>query len=117
MSVSHSAMAPGCSRRNACGPDAKEAEQMATACNHGLFYQPSNSHPGTLPMESSLLGARTESGVISAVLPGEDGKILVRAYGTAAEKEEIALRFGPSPCLARPYCRPGTSLFRALLRI
>ena len=76
-----------------CGPDAKEAEQMATACNHGLFYQPSNSHPGTLPMESSLLGARTESGVISAVLPGEDGKILVRAYGTAAEKEEIALRF------------------------
>lgn len=44
-------------------------------------------------MESSLLGAKTESGVISAVLPGEDGKILVRAYGTAAEKEEIALRF------------------------
>jgi hypothetical protein len=27
------------------------------------------------------------------VLPGEDGKILVRAYGTAAEKEEIALCF------------------------
>ncbi len=77
----------------ACGPDAKEAEQMATACNHGLFYQPSNSHPGTLPMESSLLGARTESGVISAVLPGEDGKVLVRAYGTAGEKEDVILRF------------------------
>lgn len=77
----------------ACSADAKEAEQMAVSCNHTPFYQPSNAHTGTLPMESSLLKAQTEHAVISAVLPGEDGKLLVRAYGTAGEKESVSLDF------------------------
>ena len=85
----------------ACGADPKEAEHLATACNHGLFCQPSNAHHGTLPMESSLLGAEAAHGVISAVLPGEDGKILVRAYGTAGEKEDVTLRFAADVAQAR----------------
>ena len=31
--------------------------------------------------------------MISAVLPGEDGKILVRAYETAGKKETVRLEF------------------------
>ena len=52
-------------------------------------------------MESSLLGAEAAHGVISAVLPGEDGKILVRAYGTAGEKEDVTLRFAADVAQAR----------------
>ena len=84
-----------------CSADAREAEQTATACNHGLFYQPSNAHHGTLPMEHSLLEAETGHAVISAVLPGEDGKILVRAYGTAGERENITLNFAAGVTEAR----------------
>ena len=67
---------------------------MATSCNHALFYQPSNSHHGTLPMEGSLFQAAAEHAVISAVLPGAEGKVLIRAYETAGEKETVSLTFG-----------------------
>ncbi len=77
-----------------CSGDAREAEQMATSCNHVLFCQPSNSHHGSLPMENSLLQARAEHTVISAVLPGRDGSVLIRAYETAGEKETVCLEFG-----------------------
>lgn len=39
--------------------------------------------------------------MISAVLPGEDGKILVRAYGTAGERENITLNFAAGVTEAR----------------
>lgn len=78
----------------ASGEDARAAEQMATSCNHALFYQPSNSHHGTLPMEGSLFQAAAEHAVISAVLPGAEGKVLIRAYETAGEKETVSLTFG-----------------------
>lgn len=72
---------------------AKEAEELATSCNHRMFYQPSNSHHGTLPMESSLLNAKAESTVISAVLPGKDGSVLIRAYETAGKRDVVTLTF------------------------
>lgn len=84
-----------------CGGGALEAEQMATACNHALFYQPSNSHHGTLPMEDSLFRANAKHTVISAVLPGQDGSVLVRAYETAGEKESVSLEFGADVAGAR----------------
>ncbi len=77
----------------ACDADARKAEQMAEACNHNLFYQPSNSHQGTLPLEGSLLQAAAEHAVVSAVLPGQDGRILVRVYETGGEKETVRLAF------------------------
>lgn len=85
----------------ACGADAKEAEQMAVSCNHAPFYQPSNAHHGTLPMESSFLKAAADHAVISAVLPGEDGSVLVRAYETAGEKETVSLRFAADVAKAK----------------
>lgn len=77
----------------ACSEDARQAEQMAISCNHACFYQPSNSHHGTLPMEGSLLRASAEHAVVSAVLPGQDGRILVRVYETRGEKETVSLAF------------------------
>ncbi len=85
----------------ACGADAREAEQMAASCNHAPFYQPSNSHHGTLPMEGSLFQAAADHAVISAVLPGADGKVLVRAYETAGEKGDVTLTFGADVVEAR----------------
>ena len=84
-----------------CSGDAREAEQMAEACNHALFYQPSNSHRGSLPMEGSLLRATAEHTVISAVLPGRDGSVLIRAYETAGEREEVCLEFAAEVAQAR----------------
>lgn len=86
----------------ACSGDARKAEQMATSCNHVLFCQPSNSHHGSLPMECSLLQAKAEHTVISAVLPGRDGSLLIRAYETAGEKETVTLEFGADVAQARP---------------
>lgn len=71
--------------------NAKATKDMATLCNHSMFYQPSNSHHGTLPMEDSLLEASSESVVISAVLPAEDGAMLIRGYETAGHKGHINL--------------------------
>lgn len=85
----------------ACRADAREAERMAAACNHNLFYQPSNVHHGTLPMEGSLLCISAEHAVVSAVLPGEEGTVLVRVYGTAGEKETVRLEFGSDVTDAR----------------
>lgn len=76
-----------------CNMDAKMAEEMAVSCNHRMFYQPSNSHHGVLPMENNLLEAQTEHVMISSVLPGEDGTILIRAYETAGEKEKAKICF------------------------
>ncbi len=73
--------------------DAKAAKELADACNRNLFYQPSNSHPGTLPMESGLFAASAAHAVISAVLPKGDGSVLVRAYGTADQKDTVRLHF------------------------
>lgn len=84
-----------------CAEDAKKAEEMAMACSHVMFYQPSNSHAGVLPMESSLLAASYSHAVISAVLPGEDGSLLVRAYETVGKKEKVRLHFDSDVAFAR----------------
>ncbi|MBD5459649.1 MAG: alpha-mannosidase [Lachnospiraceae bacterium] len=84
-----------------CDADARKAEQMATSCNHSLFCQPSNAHHGTLPMESGLFRTEAEHTVISAVLPGENRKILVRVYETAGKKETVRLEFGSGVAVAR----------------
>ena len=74
--------------------DAKQTEEMAVACNHKMFYQPSNSHDGTLPMEDSLVRAEAESAVITAVQPTEDGGVLVRGCNLSRESASVRLAFG-----------------------
>lgn len=71
--------------------NAKEAEEMALACSHRLFYQPSNCHCGTLPLESGLVCVRSENAVITSVQPAEDGGILVRGCNLAAEDAEVCV--------------------------
>ncbi|MDD7739214.1 MAG: glycoside hydrolase family 38 C-terminal domain-containing protein, partial [Lachnospiraceae bacterium] len=76
-----------------CAQDAKKAEEMATICNRNLFYQPSNSHTGILPMEQSLFSMEAKHAVISAVVPSNDHDLCIRAYETAGERENIRLIF------------------------
>lgn len=84
-----------------CEEDAKKAQEMATACNHAMFYQPSNSHGGVLPMEKSLLKVSCAHAAVSAVLPGKDGSILARVFETAGEKETVRLCFETEVASAR----------------
>ncbi|MCM1026180.1 MAG: hypothetical protein NC432_07075 [Roseburia sp.] len=72
--------------------DPKETEDMACRYNHKLFYQPSNCHPGVLPLEDSLLEAVSDSVVISSVQPGTDGAVLVRGYEVRGEDAETVIR-------------------------
>ena len=44
-------------------------------------------------MESSLLKVEGENVVVSAVLPGEDGSVLVRVYETAGEDGQAVITF------------------------
>ena len=76
-----------------CRKNPKEAENLATVCNHSLIYQPSNCHTGTLPMENSLLKVSTANAVVSGVIPQEDGSILVRVYEAAGSAEEVCIAF------------------------
>ncbi|MBS6194296.1 MAG: hypothetical protein KH828_01765 [Clostridiales bacterium] len=71
--------------------DAKEAEEKAMDLNHKFFYQPSNSHPGTLPMEDSLLEMKSDNAVVTAIMPSVNGKVIVRGYETAGEKGEVTI--------------------------
>ena len=73
--------------------DATKAQKLADSCNHGLFYQPSNCHTGSLPMENSLLKVDSDHIVVSAVVPGEDGSILVRVYENAGKAGEAVISF------------------------
>jgi len=77
----------------ACPACTKKAEELANVCNHGLFYQPSNCHTGSLPMENSLLKVDAESIVVSAVVPGEDGSVLVRVYEADGKKSQAVITF------------------------
>lgn len=72
----------------------KQTEDMATGCNHKLFYQPSNSHHGSLPMEDTLLSVNSDSAVISAVIPANDGNLLVRGYEAAGKKAKVEIDLG-----------------------
>lgn len=80
--------------------DAGRTEQLATYCNHRMFYQPSNCHTGTLPMEDSLLSIEPGSAVISAVLPDTDGGITVRGYEAAGKRTEVEICLKEAPCSA-----------------
>lgn len=77
-----------------CTANEKKAEEMASVCNHALFYEPSNCHTGSLPMENSLLKVEAEHAVISSVVPAEDGSILVRVYETAGQDDQVEIIFG-----------------------
>ena len=80
--------------------DPRATEELAAAYNHSLFYQPSNSHHGTLPMEESLLEADSDSVVISAVMPSADGALLVRGYETAGRRAEAVIMLKEKPSSA-----------------
>ena len=77
----------------ACSADAKAAETLANTCNHSLLYQPSNCHTGSLPMETSLLNVEAEGAIVSAVLPTEDGGVLVRMYEAAGKNGQTVVTF------------------------
>ena len=77
----------------ACSADAKAAETLANTCNHSLLYQPSNCHTGSLPMETSLLNVEAEGAIVSAVLPTEDGGVLVRMYEAAGKNGQAVITF------------------------
>ena len=53
--------------------DAKENANQADCWSHKLFYQPSNSHHGTLPMETSLLSFESDNAVLCAATPAASG--------------------------------------------
>ena len=65
------------------------------------LFLPLPTRAATLPMEGSLFQAAADHAVISAVLPGADGKVLVRAYETAGEKGDVTLTFGADVAEAR----------------
>jgi len=75
-----------------CEDDPKLAEEMAWGYQHKLFYQPSNCHYGTLPMESGLAETMSEGCVVTAIVPQGD-EIVVRGYNVKGEKAVMALRF------------------------
>jgi len=78
----------------AASGDAKEAEDIATGCNHKIFYQPTNCHHGELPLEDSLVSVASDSAVITAVQPTTDGCVLVRGCETSGERSAVKLSFG-----------------------
>lgn len=78
----------------AASGDAKEAEDIATGCNHKIFYQPTNCHHGELPLEDSLVSVASHSAVITAVQPTTDGCVLVRGCETSGERSAVKLSFG-----------------------
>ena len=51
--------------------DEKQASDLADAWNHALFYQPSNAHHGTLPMEDGLFSLASENVVACAASPAK----------------------------------------------
>ena len=83
-----------------CAANEKKAEEMATSLNHSLFYQPSNCHEGTLPMENSLLKAESASAVVSAIIPCDDESVLVRVYETMGFEEQVTLTFAEEVAVA-----------------
>lgn len=83
-----------------CAVNAKKAQEMATAFNHSLLYQPSNCHTGILPMENGLLNVSSENAVVSAILPQTDSSVLVRVYETAGQQEKICISFDREICKA-----------------
>ncbi len=76
-----------------CPANEKKAEELALSYNHNMFYQPSNCHTGTLPMEYSLLKVDAENAVVSGVVPNEDGSILVRVYETSGQSGQARITF------------------------
>ena len=78
----------------AASGDAKEAEDIATGCNHKIFYQPTNCHHGELPLEDSLVSVASDSAVITSVQPTTDGCVLVRGCETSGERSAVKLSFG-----------------------
>ena len=77
----------------ACAADKKQAEELANTCTHGLLYQPSNCHIGSLPMENSLFAVDAKGIIVSAVMPTEDGGVLVRMYEADGCNSKASITF------------------------
>ncbi len=73
--------------------NAAGAEELAWDFQHKLFYQPSNCHKGTLPMEDGFLQADGDNVFISAIETDEEGNLLVRGYELGGEKSQVKLSF------------------------
>ena len=76
--------------------DPKGLEEMATAFNNPLAYQPMTRHGGVLPMVGSLLSVKSDAVVTSALIPTEKG-FGVRAYNLGGEEDAYILRLKEAP--------------------
>ncbi len=76
----------------------KLIEDTATIINHSAYYVPTGSHKGTLPTELSFIEFNSESSVVSAILPSENGgEITVRFYETCSKDDKIQIRLAKTP--------------------
>ena len=73
--------------------DAKQNAAQADCWNHKLFYQPSNSHHGTLPMEASLLSFESENAVLCAATPADNGTISLLVSEANGTSDTLKLNF------------------------
>lgn len=69
----------------------KTMKELASDLNQPLCYQPSGSHKGILPSESSLLQFDSETAVLSAVLQADDESLLVRCYETCGKQSSVTI--------------------------
>ena len=77
------------------GPDAQSLQGTTDVLNHRFFYQPSNVHPGTLPVCGGLVERISGSVAVTMVRAGEDA-ITIRGYETGGVDGEAVFRFcGP----------------------
>ncbi len=69
----------------------RDLQALTDELNHGLFYQPSNVHGGSLPARFGLIELAGGSAAVTSVQATEGG-LLVRGYETSGEDGEVRLR-------------------------
>ena len=69
----------------------RDLQALTDELNHGLFYQPSNVHGGSLPARFGLIELAGGSAAVTSVQATEGG-LLVRGYETSGEDGEARLR-------------------------
>ncbi len=74
-----------------CEACPKVLEELATDINHPFNYQPTNSHKGTLPAQSSLLNFESETAVVSGIFTSSDGDLMVRVYETCGKETNVKI--------------------------
>ena len=77
--------------------DGKELTELAAHFNHPAYYLSGGSHSGVLPMELSHLRLEAESTVLSAVVPDDDGGLILRYREMAGHDDPVTIHFHRPP--------------------